>query len=167
MRLVKAPISRNPCVFAPFRCEGRNSSQAARAFVDELPREAFGVHPACWRCSMAVVARKREQAPRTPNASRGSVAAWPRCAFALDSHPPLCHLCSRWLKLIVLEAAQTTPAIRILSAGHAPWQPRPGPRVVPFLFCTEQILFTTIPQLFPNYFPIIPRHGCRFLVSFK
>src|ERR1039458_654424 len=54
MRLVKAPISRNPCVFAPFRCEGRNSSQAARAFVDELPREAFGVRPACWRFRKAL-----------------------------------------------------------------------------------------------------------------
>src|ERR1017187_491302 len=47
MRLVKAPISRNPCVFAPFRCQCRNSSQAARAFADELPREAFGERPAC------------------------------------------------------------------------------------------------------------------------
>jgi hypothetical protein len=163
MRLVKAPISRNPCVSAPFRCKGRNSSQAARAFVDELPREAIGVRPACWRCSIAGVARKREQAPRTPNASRGSVAAWPRCAFALDSHPPLCHLCNQWLKLFLLEAAQTTPAIRILSAGHAPWQPRHGRCVV--RSCSVRSKFR--PVSLPNYFPTIPRHGRRFLVSFK
>src|ERR1035441_5327206 len=79
MRLVKAPISRNPCVFAPFRCEGRNTSQAARAFVEELPREAFGVRPACWRCSLAGGVRKREQAPRTPNASHSSVASLHHC----------------------------------------------------------------------------------------
>ena len=33
-------------------------------------REAFGVRPACWRCRKAGVVRKREQAPRTPNAAR-------------------------------------------------------------------------------------------------
>jgi len=51
--------------------------QAARAFTDELPCEAFGVRPACWRCRKAGVVRKREQAPRTPDASRRSVAAPP------------------------------------------------------------------------------------------
>src|ERR1035438_5123182 len=163
MRLVKAPISRNPCVFAPFRCKGRNSSQAARAFVDELPREAIGVRPACWRCSMAGVVRKREQAPRTPNASRGSVAAWPLCAFALNSHPPLYHLCNPWLKLLLLEAAQTTPAIRILSAGHSPDSPDKVKRVV--RSCSVPSKFCSLRS--PNYFPIIPRHGCQFLVSFK
>jgi hypothetical protein len=150
MRLVKAPISRNPCVFAPFRCEGRNSSQAARAFVDELPREAFGVRPACWRCSMAGVVRKREQAPRTPNASRGSVAAWPaaplRCVFI-----PIRAICNQWLKLLLLEAVQTTPAIRILSAGHSPWQPRQGPRVVHS--CSAPSKFCSLRS--PNCFPII------------
>jgi hypothetical protein len=54
--------------------------------VDELPREAFGVRPACWRCRKAGVVRKREQAGRTPNASRSSPAALPRCAFALSPH---------------------------------------------------------------------------------
>jgi hypothetical protein len=44
---------------------------------DDLTREAFGVRPACWRCREAGVVRKREQAPRTPNASRSSVAALP------------------------------------------------------------------------------------------
>jgi hypothetical protein len=36
------------------------------------PREAFGVRPACWRCLKSGEVRKREQAPRTPNASRGN-----------------------------------------------------------------------------------------------
>src|ERR1035437_2227790 len=72
--------------FAPLLlCNSRNCSQAARVVVDELPREAFGVRPACWRCRKAGVVRKREQAPRTPNASRSSVAALPRCAFALTA----------------------------------------------------------------------------------
>src|SRR6266853_1650317 len=43
-------------------------------------REASGVRPACWRFRMAWGVRKREQAPRTPNASRHSVAGLPRCA---------------------------------------------------------------------------------------
>jgi hypothetical protein len=53
-------------VFQPslraLHCNSRNSSQGARVFVDELPREAYGVRPACWRCRKAGVARKREQA---------------------------------------------------------------------------------------------------------
>src|ERR1035437_4762604 len=60
----------------------RNSricSEAARIIVDELPREAFGVRPACWSCRKAGAVRKREQAPRTPNASRSSVAPLPGC----------------------------------------------------------------------------------------
>jgi hypothetical protein len=47
---------------------------AASSSRSELPREAFGVRPACWRCRKARVAREREQAPRTPNASRNSAA---------------------------------------------------------------------------------------------
>ena len=80
---VKAPSSRNPCVLASLRCLAPICSQAAKVLVDELPREAFGVRPACWRCRMAVVIRKREQAPRTPNASRNSGASLHLCAFAL------------------------------------------------------------------------------------
>src|ERR1035441_6079180 len=30
-------------------CNGLTCSQAAKVLVDELPREAFGVRPACWR----------------------------------------------------------------------------------------------------------------------
>ena len=53
-----------------FRCNSRSCSQAARIFVRELPREAFGVRPACWRFRTVSGAPKREQAPRAPNASR-------------------------------------------------------------------------------------------------
>ena len=38
-------------------------------------REAFGVRPACWRFRKPETVRKREQAPRTPNASRNSGTA--------------------------------------------------------------------------------------------
>src|ERR1035437_4796212 len=116
MRLVKTPISRNPCVFAPFRCQGRNSAQAVGAFADELPRAAFGVRPACWRCRKARVVRKQEQAPRSPNVSRSSIASLQLCAFALGLQPRLRHRCNQWLKLLLLEAVQTTPAMRILLA---------------------------------------------------
>ena len=34
------------------------------------PREAYGVRPACWRFRWRLETRKREQAPRTPDASR-------------------------------------------------------------------------------------------------
>ena len=69
-------------------CNSRNCSQAARVSVDELPREASGVRPACWRCRKVGVVGKREQAPRTPDASRSSVAALPRCAHrSLASRP--------------------------------------------------------------------------------
>src|ERR1035438_6655300 len=54
--------------------------------VDELPREACGVRPACWRCRK-VWGEKREQAPRTPHVSRSPVAALPRCVSALMLKP--------------------------------------------------------------------------------
>ncbi len=41
------------------------------------PREASGVRPACWRFRATHRAPKREQAPRSPCASRHSVAALP------------------------------------------------------------------------------------------
>src|ERR1035438_5262936 len=67
-------------------CYAPTCSQAAKVLVGELPREAFGVRPACWRCRKVGVLRKREQAPRTPNASRSSVTALARCiAFAPSS----------------------------------------------------------------------------------
>jgi hypothetical protein len=56
---------------------------AASSSRSELPREAFGVRPACWRCRNAQAARKREQAPRTPNASRNSAASGVRTLFQL------------------------------------------------------------------------------------
>ena len=43
----------------------------------DLPREAFGVRPACWRFPLVPRVLKREQAPRTPNASRNLAAALP------------------------------------------------------------------------------------------
>jgi hypothetical protein len=58
------------------RSEGRKEmlmAQSGQAAI-EL-REAFGVRPACWRCGAAGAGRKREQAPRTPNASRSSPPA--------------------------------------------------------------------------------------------
>src|ERR1035437_918525 len=59
-----------PCRLASLHCNKRSGSQAARVSENELPREAFGVRPACWRCRKARAVRKREQAPRTPSASR-------------------------------------------------------------------------------------------------
>src|ERR1019366_4396978 len=62
----------------------RDCSRAAMVSVAELLREAFGVRPACWRCRWAEAGRRREQAPRTPNASRNSIAAWPLCAISIS-----------------------------------------------------------------------------------
>src|ERR1039458_4947035 len=58
------------------------SSQFAKLLVNGLPREAFGLRPACWRFPTVVTARKREQAPCTPNASRSQTSwhalmSWP------------------------------------------------------------------------------------------
>ena len=47
----------------------------------DLRREAFGVQPACWRFRSAPGVLKREQAPRTPNASRGLDAPTLRCSI--------------------------------------------------------------------------------------
>src|ERR1035437_10330420 len=72
----------------------RICSQAAEVVVDGPPREAFGVRPACWRCRKVGEVRKREQTPRTPNASRSSVAALPRCdhrAAAVPWHASRLH----------------------------------------------------------------------------
>ena len=55
--------------------------------MDELPREAHGVRPACWRCREGEVGRKREQAPRTPNASRSSVATLLRSGVVSSPMP--------------------------------------------------------------------------------
>ncbi len=63
--------------------KGKSGGEGKGVFADELPRAAFGVRPACWRCRKAGVVQKREQAPRTPNASRSSVAALPRRALAV------------------------------------------------------------------------------------
>jgi hypothetical protein len=79
----------------------------------------------------------------------------------LKPHP--CHPCNVWLKLPLLEAAQTTPAIRILLAGHSPWQSRHGPLIVHSCSVGSKLC-----QLrFPTYFPIISRHGCRSVLSLK
>src|SRR5438552_16701811 len=45
------------------------------------PREAYGVRGACSRCRMCGAVRKREQAPRTPYASRDTTALVIRCAI--------------------------------------------------------------------------------------
>jgi hypothetical protein len=50
----------------------------------EPPRAAFGVRPARWGSRTVPRARKREQAPRTPNASRGLLAARLRSALAAE-----------------------------------------------------------------------------------
>src|SRR5438093_10588741 len=42
-----------------------------------VSREAYGVRGACSRCRMCGAVRKREQAPRTPYASRGLIPAMP------------------------------------------------------------------------------------------
>ena len=52
-----------------------------------VPREAFGVRGACSRFQTAPPFQQREQAPRTPNASRSSVAALPRCVLRVSAVP--------------------------------------------------------------------------------
>ena len=54
-----------------------NLEQAVESFCGSQSREAFGVRGACSRFRTRSDSRKREQAPRTPNASRNSIA-WPR-----------------------------------------------------------------------------------------
>jgi hypothetical protein len=49
--------------------------------VDELTREAFGVRGACSRFQTTPALRQRQQAGRTPNASRSSVAAFCRAVL--------------------------------------------------------------------------------------
>jgi hypothetical protein len=63
----------------------------------------------------------------------------------------------RWVsgRLAVGHYTRLTPA-------HSP-AASTQPAYSPLLFCTEHIL----PPRFPNYSPIISRHGCRFLVSLK
>src|SRR5882724_10828959 len=51
---------------------GRVCPQRGRA--ETKPREAYGVRGACSRCPMCGAVRKREQAPRTPYASRNTTA---------------------------------------------------------------------------------------------
>jgi len=69
-----APVAERPEPRLPRpRSEARKEMLLAQ--IDNAatePREAFGVRPACWRCLKAGEVRKREQAPRTPNASRGN-----------------------------------------------------------------------------------------------
>src|ERR1039457_3220855 len=52
------------------------SQRRGSATVESLNRmeKAWRVRPACWRFFSVAAARKREQAPRTPNASRNSAA---------------------------------------------------------------------------------------------
>src|SRR6266566_5870487 len=61
----------------------RSSDRLCRSAGE--PREAYGVRPACWRFRATHRAPKREQAPRTPSASRHSVAALPRWASVVKS----------------------------------------------------------------------------------
>ena len=58
------------------REHGTNCTGGARGAV--VFREAYGVRGACSRCPMCGAVRQREQAPRTPYASRGLVSAPPR-----------------------------------------------------------------------------------------
>src|SRR6266436_6974201 len=51
---------------------GTNCTGGARGAV--VFREAYGVRGACSRCPMCGAVRKREQAPRTPYASRNTTA---------------------------------------------------------------------------------------------
>ena len=54
-----------------------NLGQGVKSCCSLQGREAFGVRGACSRFRTSSDSRKREQAPRTPNASRDSIA-WPR-----------------------------------------------------------------------------------------
>jgi hypothetical protein len=63
--------------------------------------------------------RKREQAPRTPNASRSSVAALLHPQSGAIGAKPV-RVNAEW----GLEGVRTTPAIQIPSGGGCPWQAR-------------------------------------------
>src|SRR5439155_26976012 len=60
----------------------RELHHLARFFRRWRLREASGVRGACSRFRVSNHQRKRQQAGRTPYASRGSVAAVPRCAVS-------------------------------------------------------------------------------------
>src|SRR5439155_24216413 len=52
-----------------------------------VSREAYGVRGACSRCRMCGTVRKREQAPRTPYASRGLVPVMPAWGQTRPARP--------------------------------------------------------------------------------
>jgi hypothetical protein len=88
-RLRRPLVGLRDCPATNKHCNSRSCSQAATVLVDELPREAFGVRPACWRCRKAGVVRKREQAPRTlQNLRRHEALA---TSLAFWSAAPPCH----------------------------------------------------------------------------
>ncbi len=78
----ETPVAEQPRSRLPQpRSEARKEmlmAQSGQAAIEV--REAFGVRPACWRCSAAGAGRKREQAPRTPNAPRSTPPAVPMAA---------------------------------------------------------------------------------------
>src|SRR5439155_18194189 len=57
--------------------EGTRDKLHGRSTEAVVSREAYGVRGACSRCRMCGAVRKREQAPRTPYASRGLVPVMP------------------------------------------------------------------------------------------
>src|SRR5438876_7124466 len=52
-----------------------------------VSREAYGVRGACSRCPMCGAVRQREQAPRTPYASRGLVPVMPAWGQTRPARP--------------------------------------------------------------------------------
>jgi hypothetical protein len=72
----ETPVAERPKAEAPRpRSEGgRQMLMAQNGIATSGPREAFGVRGACSRFGPAVAARQRQQAGRTPNASRGSLS---------------------------------------------------------------------------------------------
>src|SRR5436190_14691727 len=74
-----------------------------------VSREAYGVRGACSRCRMCGAVRKREQAPRTPYASRGLVPvmpAWGQTRPTRQSRP-VAHFRSRMTEAEMSLAART------------------------------------------------------------
>src|SRR6266581_2759425 len=67
---------RQPNTASQIQPQRRDEPQRGKAATER--RGAYGVRAACWRCGFWLSVRKREQARRTPYASRGR---WRRKMF--------------------------------------------------------------------------------------
>jgi hypothetical protein len=60
------------------------------------------LRPACWPCRMAWDGSKAGASRTHSKRFAHLVASLHLCAFAVDPHPRLCHLCNQWFKLLFL-----------------------------------------------------------------